>query len=206
MLPMAIREITSFAMGVGIVGIVVILIVVTAGMVSTTWVQFIKGGLLVVFCLGLTIMILHNGLKAEPAGPAQKLTVKTDAKGNEVRLVNGIPQGHGKGEAGVAGWHTIVALPDGQQSTGPLNWIQYLTTFQKSQILLQEKPPEVKKLAGGGTETTYASAAPVSGSDVLLPGKYPLFKGVRSDNFFEKLDFIFDGSRCFAAPHRCPTF
>src|SRR5881392_3979757 len=36
--------------GVLIVGITVTLIVVTAGMVSTTWVQFIKGSLLVVFC------------------------------------------------------------------------------------------------------------------------------------------------------------
>jgi cation/acetate symporter len=47
--------------GVVIVGVVVILIVVTAGMVSTTWVQFIKGGLLVVFCTLLTAMILHRG-------------------------------------------------------------------------------------------------------------------------------------------------
>src|SRR5216110_549884 len=37
------------AMGVVTVGVVVILIVVTAGMVSTTWVQFIKGGMLVIF-------------------------------------------------------------------------------------------------------------------------------------------------------------
>src|SRR4051812_2661333 len=35
--------------GVASVGAVVILIVVTAGMVSTTWVQFLKGGLLVIF-------------------------------------------------------------------------------------------------------------------------------------------------------------
>src|SRR3954447_4212466 len=35
--------------GVLIVGFVVIFIVVTAGMVSTTWVQFIKGSLLVIF-------------------------------------------------------------------------------------------------------------------------------------------------------------
>src|SRR6187401_1233307 len=48
--------------GVLIVGFVVIMIVVTAGMVSTTWVQFIKGSLLVLFCLVLTIMILHRGL------------------------------------------------------------------------------------------------------------------------------------------------
>src|SRR5215210_9065650 len=40
----------SHQAGVLTVGIVVILIVVTAGMVSTTYVQFIKGGLLVAFC------------------------------------------------------------------------------------------------------------------------------------------------------------
>jgi cation/acetate symporter len=51
-----------FWSGVVIVGIVVVFIVVTAGMVSTTWVQFIKGSLLVVFCLVLTIMILRRGL------------------------------------------------------------------------------------------------------------------------------------------------
>src|SRR6187399_1998463 len=40
--------------GVLLVGCIVITIVVTAGMVSTTWVQFIKGSLLVVFCFILT--------------------------------------------------------------------------------------------------------------------------------------------------------
>jgi cation/acetate symporter len=48
--------------GVILVGLVVTTIVVTAGMVSTTWVQFIKGSLLVLFCLVLTIMILRRGL------------------------------------------------------------------------------------------------------------------------------------------------
>src|SRR5690606_11366939 len=38
-------------------------IVVTAGMVSTTWVQFIKGGLLVAFCLLITVMILQRGFR-----------------------------------------------------------------------------------------------------------------------------------------------
>ena len=63
--------------GVLIVGIVVTLIVVTAGMVSTTWVQFIKGSLLVVFCAALTIMILARGLSAKP-GPrmAEPATLK----------------------------------------------------------------------------------------------------------------------------------
>jgi cation/acetate symporter len=48
--------------GVVLVGIVVILIVVTAGMVSTTWVQFIKGSLLIIFCTILTGLILNRGL------------------------------------------------------------------------------------------------------------------------------------------------
>src|SRR6188768_2463675 len=59
--------------GVMIVGAVVILIVVTAGMVSTTWVQFIKGSLLVVFSAILTMMILARGFEATP-GDAEPQT------------------------------------------------------------------------------------------------------------------------------------
>jgi cation/acetate symporter len=53
----------SHATGVVVVGTVVIAIVVTAGMVSTTYVQFIKGALLVVFCAFLTGMILMRGVR-----------------------------------------------------------------------------------------------------------------------------------------------
>jgi cation/acetate symporter len=49
--------------GVLLVGIVVITIVVTAGMVSTTWVQFLKGSLLVIFSGVLVTMLLQGGLK-----------------------------------------------------------------------------------------------------------------------------------------------
>ena len=56
--------------GVLMVGVTVTLIVVTAGMVSTTWVQFIKGSLLVAFCAMLTLMILNRGLHVTPqTGP-----------------------------------------------------------------------------------------------------------------------------------------
>ncbi|MCX6651449.1 MAG: cation acetate symporter [Methanomassiliicoccales archaeon] len=47
-----------YAWGVVIVGGIVILITATAGMVSTTWVQFIKGTLLLVAALGLVIAVL----------------------------------------------------------------------------------------------------------------------------------------------------
>jgi cation/acetate symporter len=58
--------------GVITVGVIVVLIVVTAGMVSTTWVQFIKGGLLVVFCTILTGMILNRGLSTDPSYAGKK--------------------------------------------------------------------------------------------------------------------------------------
>ena len=54
--------------GVVIVGAVVILVVVTAGMVSTTWVQFLKGSLLVVFSAILTWMILERGFEVKAGG------------------------------------------------------------------------------------------------------------------------------------------
>lgn len=54
--------------GVLLVGTTVIIIVVTAGMVSTTWVQFLKGSLLVVFSAILTVMILGRGFSVPQPG------------------------------------------------------------------------------------------------------------------------------------------
>lgn len=54
--------------GVLLVGTTVIVIVVTAGMVSTTWVQFLKGSLLVIFSAVLTVAILSRGLQVEGGG------------------------------------------------------------------------------------------------------------------------------------------
>ena len=44
------------------------LVFVTAGMVSTTWVQFLKGALLVVFSSVLTVMILARGFTVQAGG------------------------------------------------------------------------------------------------------------------------------------------
>jgi cation/acetate symporter len=63
---LGITSISAHASGVFIVGGIVIMIVVTAGMVSTTYVQFIKGSLLVFCCMILTGMILQRGLSTEP--------------------------------------------------------------------------------------------------------------------------------------------
>jgi cation/acetate symporter len=55
-----------FEAGVIMVGCVVILIVATAGMASTTYVQFIKGGLLVIFSIVLVVMVMAHGLSTSP--------------------------------------------------------------------------------------------------------------------------------------------
>ncbi|XMB67484.1 cation acetate symporter [Mycoplasmatota bacterium zrk1] len=52
--------------GVLMVGTIVIIIVATAGMTSTTYVQFLKGGLLIVFSVVLTIMIVNKGISTSP--------------------------------------------------------------------------------------------------------------------------------------------
>jgi cation/acetate symporter len=52
--------------GVVLVGIVVIFIVASAGMTSTTYVQFIKGGLLLLLSTILTFYILKNGFTLKP--------------------------------------------------------------------------------------------------------------------------------------------
>ncbi len=54
--------------GVVLVGAVVLVIVITAGMVSTTWVQFLKGSLLVAFSLLMTIVVLNRGLQTADGG------------------------------------------------------------------------------------------------------------------------------------------
>ena len=58
--------------GVLIVGVIVVFIVATAGMTSTTYVQFIKGGLLIIFSAILAIYIFNNGLTLTPDHENQK--------------------------------------------------------------------------------------------------------------------------------------
>lgn len=73
--------------GVLIVGSIVIFIVATAGMTSTTYVQFIKGGLLVIFSTILTIYILRNGLNILPNADYHKFS-KVEALVTNDTVVN----------------------------------------------------------------------------------------------------------------------
>ena len=54
------------AAGVVLVGTIVIVIVATAGMTSTTYVQFLKGGLLILFSTIVVIAVLVRGFATQP--------------------------------------------------------------------------------------------------------------------------------------------
>ena len=77
--------------GVVLVGIIVIVIVATAGMTSTTYVQFLKGGLLIVLSTILTIYILKNGFTLTPDHKDQTyhefLQLSPEMKDNKVERV-----------------------------------------------------------------------------------------------------------------------
>ncbi|MFA5515573.1 MAG: cation acetate symporter [Desulfuromonadales bacterium] len=60
------------AAGVIIVGVVVTIIVATAGMASTTYVQFMKGGLLLIFSAILVVAVLGRGLSTTPDNDGKK--------------------------------------------------------------------------------------------------------------------------------------
>ena len=167
--------------GVVIVGAVVVFIVVTAGMVSTTYVQFLKGGLLVVFSFFLTVLILYRGLNTTPENALGKTQVIETKDGR--RLVNGVPIGFGPGETNVEPVGKLVELPDGKTSTGPLGPIAFISTIAKSRIEITSKVP------GENGSVSYVPKI-VDGKDMLSPGNLPAFKGIRQEGWIAKVDFV----------------
>lgn len=174
--------------GVAMVGVAVTVIVATAGMVSTTWVQFIKGTLLVIVCTVVVGLILNRGFTL-PSAPIPASAVQSLAVTPEGTLVNGALRTREnqldarlRAEYGT-GFGSVAALPDGATSTGPLGPITYLETFADSTVTTW------KKATDGAGVTTFT---PVErkGADLLLPGANPTFKGVRDDSLVAKLDFL----------------
>ena len=92
--------------GVVIVGAVVIFIVVTAGMVSTTWVQFLKGSLLVFFSALLTWMILTRGFKVEEGGQDGHKFTSMALSADQLQTPGAIIHGHYEVMAKDGGWES----------------------------------------------------------------------------------------------------
>jgi cation/acetate symporter len=145
--------------GVLLVGSVVITIVVTAGMVSTTWVQFIKGSMLVVFCAILVVAILANGVR------------KIDGFDKNAFIENTPP---GKKSPPI-----LVNNPGPDGAVGPL---EYIRTFSDSTFEQYSRPAKTTDRLPELTGPTV-----VQGSSLLLPGGY--FSGVRSEKWIDRMDF-----------------
>jgi len=184
-----------YSVGVVMVGGIVILIVCTAGMVSTTYVQFIKGGLLVIFSMILTIMILNRGLEVRE--PSKAVDSVTQEKTSDIMVIqsragkkwiDGIAQGTISGEHDLRAVGRVAELPKKYESstTGPLGPLEYLRVLAQSKI---ETWSEVKSKVDGFETRTFTPKL-VDGRELLQPGNHPTFKGIRSDRWIEKIDFI----------------
>jgi cation/acetate symporter len=173
------------AVGVMLVGAAVTVIVVTAGMVSTTWVQFIKGSLLVFFCGILTVLILNRGLTVNAGRPGpvdltpQVRTVRPDG----TVLVDGRPQSADHDLRAVG---TITRLPErfaGKTTTGPLGPLAYLAALEDSTIVTWSKETTVDQ---DGTHVTFTPRERPA-AELLRPGGY--FKGLAGGTLAGRLDF-----------------
>ncbi|MBC7782381.1 MAG: cation acetate symporter [Burkholderiales bacterium] len=173
-------SLTGHALGVIGVGGIVILIVVTAGMVSTTWVQFIKGSMLVVFCAVLVVAILARGVPTV-AGPQEatlkQLTGRTDQQSDEKMVVSDVKLNR------LLYGDTPADKPSA--ALGPAEFIKKLgdTTIVRSLPATQPNGPSIV-LRDGATVGMMATP----GDELLLPGGY--FKGIRSEKLVDRLDFV----------------
>jgi cation/acetate symporter len=174
--------------GVMSVGTVVVLIVVTAGMASTTYVQFLKGSLLVIFSAVLTILILRRGFEAHPGwdgGGFSEQTVTRTADGRV--LVGGRPQGRGEGEADLRPLGHLSRLPDGKTSTGPLGPLEFFRVLRQSHVVLWR---EQTVTGTDGSVTKVYTPREASGEEVLRPGEHPSLRGLRGERLADKLNFL----------------
>ncbi|HYO11131.1 MAG TPA: cation acetate symporter [Tepidisphaeraceae bacterium] len=158
--------------GVVLVGIVVLVIVVTAGMVSTTWVQFIKGSLLVIFCAALTVAILARGFRVTATADQIKPVAATQPSdipfGGQVVSIGGGPDERDLGAG-----------------TGPLGPLEFFTRINDVRVVQWTGKADP---ANPGTTIYTPSEKPVS--DYMVPGGSPTFKGIRSPNLADRLDFV----------------
>ena len=171
----------NHAIGVTVVGSVVIFIVTTAGMVSTTWVQFIKGSLLVVFCAILVAMILNRGVSGFAAtasngapqfGKHIKYLVPSDEKtaadfGRSIESRNRVYESKGDRAS-----PTLSA-------SGAVGPVQFFEELASTKVIHTPKPTAVPP-------TLDDWYRPVD----LLPGGSPTFAGIRSPNVTDRLNFV----------------
>ena len=191
--------------GVILVGAIVIFIVATAGMASTTYVQFIKGGLLIVASSVLSIAIFVHGIKSPPSEDYHKFQTinatvtngavtaidsdayriagaQQDAKGHYVKL----------NKAGVNTWWRLVE----EDGNTYLNEALTVVNSKDGNVLYNGEPKEAQKFYPVG----HASKIMVDGEEVTETGSVSPFKfltAIEESTIvrFEKTIFMDNGDR-----------
>ena len=150
------------AVGVIMVGAIVITIVATAGMTSTTYVQFLKGGLLIIFSTILVVVVLNRGLTTTPAQEGQPFrefqTLSATLDAGQLILPDGEYQVISLNE--YAG-NTFVSIQD---SEGNLSWWK-LDQGEGDQVTLHESQYVAVKPDG----QEYVNGQPASEENTLIP-------------------------------------
>jgi cation/acetate symporter len=151
------------AVGVIMVGAIVITIVATAGMTSTTYVQFIKGGLLIVFSSILVGVVLTRGLSTTPGQGSEQpyhefQTLTAEAQGEQLAVLDGAYQFVSQQEyQGI----TFVSLAN---SAGQISWWKAETDETGGWLLYESQYVAIQP---DGSE--WINGAPASDENALLP-------------------------------------
>ena len=167
--------------GVIMVGSIVILIVATAGMKSTTYVQFLKGGLLIVFSTTLVFSILGKGLNLKPddnyhefkkveavlsGGSVTSIADKSYAVSSQVKSGNLDFVKLDKG--GVSAWWQLT----GKEGSWTLTEVLSKTKTEKGEVLYNGEPKEAEKFYSVGHMTKIV----MDGKEVEKTGPLGPFK------------------------------
>ncbi len=149
--------------GVVLVGAIVITIVATAGMTSTTYVQFIKGSLLIIFALVIVVALLMRGFSTNPnqGGSVDFYQYKTIAATQTGETITpSDPAYTNVAQHDVVAGGTVTTFVK-LQSGGTATW--WKATETDGQIALHETQ-EVVVMADG---VKYINGAPESDSNKL---------------------------------------
>jgi cation/acetate symporter len=117
-------------------------------------------------------------------------TITDKTTGAKRKLVNGLPQGHGVGQADLMPVGNVKRLPGDVQQTGPLGPTEFFGVLSKSEILLWGNEKIAETRGSETVETTVYFQKPTSGEKVMVPGASPTFAGLQKNEFFPKLDFL----------------
>lgn len=132
--------------GVILVGIVVITIVASAGMTSTTYVQFLKGGLLIIFSTMLVVSTLGRGFSTTPDQGGKVPFYKyasLEASEADGRITPADSAWQFSGMREEAGQSLVKLLKDGKAS-----WWHKQTGAETGKVILHETQSVVVKADG----------------------------------------------------------